>query len=152
MSFRKSKKFGIFRINFTGKGMSMSAGVPGARVSVNSKGDVRRTVSVPGSGWYDTKKIGSLKQETKPRQTFTLPEQPGCDEGPLGISIAREAFRLSEGGKDTDIPKSMITNLRRSGSVVNMTLTDANGSSQTLPFHCGSVEEATELRAALAWT
>jgi hypothetical protein len=39
--------------------VSTSAGVPGFRVSANSKGEVRRTVSVPGTGVYDTKKVGS---------------------------------------------------------------------------------------------
>jgi hypothetical protein len=37
-SFRKSKSFGPFRVTFTNRGLSMSAGVKGARIGVNSRG------------------------------------------------------------------------------------------------------------------
>ncbi len=59
VTFRKSKKVGPLRFTVSPRGLSTSAGVPGFRVSANSKGEVRRTVSVPGTGIYDTKKIGS---------------------------------------------------------------------------------------------
>lgn len=55
--FRRSTKIGPFRITATKNGLSASAGVPGARVSVNSKGQVRRTVGIPGSGLYDTELV-----------------------------------------------------------------------------------------------
>lgn len=58
VQFRKSLKFGPFRVTASKSGLSVSGGVPGARVSVNTKGEVRRTVGLPGSGLYDTKKIG----------------------------------------------------------------------------------------------
>ncbi|MCW2598877.1 MAG: hypothetical protein JWM02_706 [Frankiales bacterium] len=51
-------KFGPLRVTASKSGLSVSGGVPGARVSVNSKGEGRRTVGLPGSGLYDTKKIG----------------------------------------------------------------------------------------------
>lgn len=58
VSFRKSKKVGPFRVTASKSGLSVSGGVKGARVSVNSKGEARRTLSVPGTGIYDTKRIG----------------------------------------------------------------------------------------------
>lgn len=57
VQFRKSKKFGPFRLTATKTGLSLSGGVPGARVSVNTRGEVRRSVGLPGTGIYDVKKI-----------------------------------------------------------------------------------------------
>jgi hypothetical protein len=54
---RKSKKIGPLRLTASKSGVSMSAGAPGARVSVNSKGQARRTVGIPGSGVYSTQRI-----------------------------------------------------------------------------------------------
>lgn len=166
MAFRKSKKlFGIFRVTATDRGLSLSAGVPGARVSVNSKGDVRRTVSVPGSGWYDTKKIGSLRQEAAPQiegyrvlddgEVFDLPAQPFFGKDSMRVLVVGEAFRMEDGEDVQDIPKSMVSNLRRAQNVVNVTIygqaRDGSGASeQVLPLVCLSVEQATALRAALA--
>lgn len=57
VTFRKSKKIAGIRWTITPRGVSGSAGPKGARVSVNSRGEVRRTLSIPGSGIYDTKRI-----------------------------------------------------------------------------------------------
>jgi hypothetical protein len=57
--FRKSKSFGGIRLTASKSGLSVSSGVPGLRVSVNSRGQVRRTVRVPGTGISDTKVLGS---------------------------------------------------------------------------------------------
>ena len=58
MRFCKSIKLGPVRLTASKAGLSVSGGAPGARVSVNSKGEVRRTLGIPGTGIYDTKKIG----------------------------------------------------------------------------------------------
>jgi hypothetical protein len=55
--FRRSAKFGPFRLTATTSGLAASVGAPGARVSVNTKGQVRRTVGIPGSGLYDTELV-----------------------------------------------------------------------------------------------
>lgn len=52
--FRRSAKFGPFRLTATKTGLSTSIGVPGARVGVNTRGQVRRTVGIPGTGLYET--------------------------------------------------------------------------------------------------
>lgn len=50
LNFRKSLSIGkLFRINFSKKGLGVSAGVKGARISVNREG-VRESVFLPGSG------------------------------------------------------------------------------------------------------
>lgn len=53
MGFRLRKSIGLgagFRLNVSRRGVGLSGGVRGARVSVNSKGRVTRTLSVPGTG------------------------------------------------------------------------------------------------------
>lgn len=57
VTFRKSKTIAGIRWTITPRGVSGSAGPKGARVSANSRGEVRRTLSIPGSGIYDTKRI-----------------------------------------------------------------------------------------------
>lgn len=62
--FKKSKKIGKYgRINLSKSGVGASIGVPGCRVSVSPDGKIRRTVSIPGTGIYDTKVVGSAKPE-----------------------------------------------------------------------------------------
>jgi hypothetical protein len=58
--YRKSTKIGPFRLTAGKNGLSVSAGVKGARVSLASDGKVRRTVSLPGTGLSDTKVIGGI--------------------------------------------------------------------------------------------
>lgn len=66
--FRKSFKIapGV-KLNINKKSIGVSAGVKGARVSVNSKGRVTKTVGIPGTGlsYTDTSTIG--KGKTAPR-------------------------------------------------------------------------------------
>lgn len=61
LRFRKSKKIapGI-RFNISKSGFGLSAGPRGAKVSVNSKGRVTRTIGIPGSGlsYSTTSKLG----------------------------------------------------------------------------------------------
>lgn len=64
-SFRKSKSFGPFRLTASKSGLSVSAGVKGARVSANSRGQVRRTISIPGTGFYNTERIDAPARKSK---------------------------------------------------------------------------------------
>ena len=48
--FRKSKRFGPLRINFSKSGIGWSIGVPGVRYTKTSKGKKRITLSIPGTG------------------------------------------------------------------------------------------------------
>lgn len=57
LRFRRSANFGPFRLTATKSGLAASVGAPGARVSVNTKGQARRAVGIPGSGLYDTELV-----------------------------------------------------------------------------------------------
>jgi hypothetical protein len=50
---RRSKKIGPVRLNLTKTGLGISAGAPGARVSVHASGRVSKTVGLPGTGLYN---------------------------------------------------------------------------------------------------
>ena len=58
--FRRSTKIGPFRLTATQRGFSTSVGVPGARIGINTKGQVRATGGIPGTGIYDTEVIGHV--------------------------------------------------------------------------------------------
>lgn len=59
VSFRRSKKFGPFRITAGKSGLGVSGGAGPLRVSRSAKGRYSRTVRVPGTGIFDTKRLGS---------------------------------------------------------------------------------------------
>lgn len=76
-TYRRTQKFGPFRFTITPNGVSTSVGVKGARVSLNSKGEVRRTLSIPGTGISDTKKIsGPSKPRTQKAEPPPVVEEP----------------------------------------------------------------------------
>ena len=58
--FRRSTKIGPFRFTATKRGFATSVGVRGARIGVNSKGQVRATGGIPGTGIYNTEIIGHV--------------------------------------------------------------------------------------------
>ncbi len=68
LNFRKSISLipGV-KLNFSKGGASISGGVPGFRKSINTKGQVTTTASVPGTGIYYTqkKKIGAAKKKAE---------------------------------------------------------------------------------------
>lgn len=70
-NFRKSIKIapGV-KLNFSKRGVGMSVGPKGYKISVNSKGDVHKTISIPGTGLYKREKIDiqQTKQESASSQ------------------------------------------------------------------------------------
>ena len=98
VTFRKSKKLGPFRLTVTPRGVSTSAGVPGFRVSANSRGEMRRTVSVPGTGISDTKKLGGSRggssaqatpESTRAHVTYVEAGTRDMREGQPGVETAK---------------------------------------------------------------
>ena len=101
MGFRFRKSFKIapgVRVNVGKKSIGISAGVKGARVSVNSKGRVTKTVGIPGTGlsYQKTEKIGGhaatdKHDQTAPEYTPTVdlppidPQPPRPPRTPKGI-------------------------------------------------------------------
>ena len=88
MGFRFRKSFKIapgVRVNVGKKSIGISAGVKGARVSVNSSGRTTKTVSLPGTGLSYTKtgKIGGGASSTD-KHDQTAPEYtPTADLPPI---------------------------------------------------------------------
>lgn len=85
MGFRFRKSFKIapgVRVNVGKKSIGISAGVKGARVSVNSSGRKTTTVGIPGTGlsYQKTEKIGG----TKKAQTGGFDDLPETD----GVELA----------------------------------------------------------------
>lgn len=88
MGFRFRKSFKIapgVRVNVGKKSVGISAGVKGARVSVNSSGRKTTTVGLPGTGlsYSKTEKIGGSKTNAastsasdEPLDTITRPDLP----------------------------------------------------------------------------
>ena len=72
-NFRKSVKIapGV-KVNFSKRGASVSAGPKGFKVSVNSKGKVHQTVSIPGTGLYSRKKIADIGSSEKERPSAKI--------------------------------------------------------------------------------
>ena len=69
LNFRKSISIlpGV-KLNLSKGGVGVSAGVPGFRKSINTKGQTTTTISIPGTGLYYTNKkkvFGNKKNEKK---------------------------------------------------------------------------------------
>lgn len=97
LRFRKSISLipGV-RLNFSKSGMSVSAGVPGFRKTINTKGQVTTTVGVPGTGLYyvDTKKAGnnSSNQNRNPQSQQQQVASYVPTETQLQANYTRESF------------------------------------------------------------
>jgi tetratricopeptide (TPR) repeat protein len=78
LRFRKSVKIipGV-RLNFNKNSTSLSFGVRGARMSVNTKGDIYRSIGIPGTGIYDIQRTsGKSRARAKavsPKAATNLP-------------------------------------------------------------------------------
>lgn len=80
MGFRVRRSIKIapgVRLNVSSKSIGVSAGVRGARVSVNSSGRVTRSVGIPGTGISHTKtsSVGRGRSTARPKQS-ARPKQP----------------------------------------------------------------------------
>ncbi|MER6936755.1 DUF4236 domain-containing protein [Nocardioides sp. NPDC000441] len=91
MGFVARKSFKVMpgvRMTVSKSGLSASAGVRGARVLVNSKGHVRGTAGVPGTGVYYTQRLDSGSRRTttsRPPAAATPAPRPPAKPG-LGAS------------------------------------------------------------------
>ena len=84
MRFRKSFKIapGV-KLNLSKRGIGVSAGVKGARVSLNSKGRVTKSVGIPGTGisYVSSSKLGASKKKATSAKASTAfaAENPSAD-------------------------------------------------------------------------
>lgn len=128
MGFRFRKSFKIapgVRVNVGKKSVGISAGVKGARVSVNSSGRKTTTVGLPGTGlsYSKTEKIGGSKTKAaitsasdEPLDTVTRPDLPpsqpqeekkkngccGCLTYLVALAIVLALFNSCGGGDKLD--------------------------------------------------
>ena len=63
--FRKSFTKGPIRTTVSNNGASTSIGIPGFRFSVNTTGEKRLTIGIPGSGFYWTKKLDGSERDSE---------------------------------------------------------------------------------------
>lgn len=65
-------------MNVSARGLGLSMGVPGARVSVNTHGRVTRSVGIPGTGmsYVKTSSVGGGRATTRPSRANALPMPP----------------------------------------------------------------------------
>ena len=94
LNFRKSIQLipGV-KLNLSKSGASISAGVPGFRKSINTKGQVTTTASIPGTGLYytDKKKVGGTKTAKKSAAKKTTAKKTTAKK-----SVAKKTSKKSE--------------------------------------------------------
>ena len=73
LRFRKSVKFGPFRLNFSKSGVGYSYGVKGCRVTHKATGGVRTTASIPGTGISYVTETGAKKAQNEKR-SYSKPD------------------------------------------------------------------------------
>ena len=108
LRFRKSISLipGV-RLNFSKSGMSVSAGAPGFRKTINTKGQVTTTVGIPGTGLYyvDTKKAGN-KQSSRNRNDQTPASFEHSQPDASYVPPVTEACAYNSGNQDVNIHKT----------------------------------------------
>ena len=79
--------------------MSVSSGLQGARISANTKGQVRRTFGIPGLGIYDTKKIADLNAPNEHQKEGASSLDPDIDPkgSVLEVSVEGGLVEIPEG-------------------------------------------------------
>ena len=95
MRFRRSIGIGKwFRVNFGKKGMSVSAGVPGARKTLHSSGRQTTTFGLPGTGMSWTK-IDNPNEATTSNSQDAEPAAPNATKSsPRAVTTPDEPSDL----------------------------------------------------------
>lgn len=73
---RRSIKFGPFRFTLSNSTVSASVGSPLARVSINTRGQVRTTTRVPGMGLYNTELLNPKATKNSGAETSKIELAP----------------------------------------------------------------------------
>ena len=86
-SFRRSKKFGPFRLNFSKRGLGVSVGGPGARISLGADGRVRESYGLPGTGirYQQTIGQGRSRRTIAPSIPYHPDRPPSAKPVPLSL-------------------------------------------------------------------
>ena len=102
LRFRRSMKIapGV-RLNFSKSTLGLSFGVPGARVSINTRGDIYGSAGIPGTGLYNVERA-SLRAR-KGRRKKTLPGELVQEIAPPSFFAARNKKALFRALKEGNI-------------------------------------------------
>lgn len=98
--FRRSHGLGGgFRLNFTKRGIGLSAGSRGLRRSWHSTGRRTSSVGLPGTGvsWQKTDRLRSNESRGRPDEHGQQGAQTGEGDGQGLLDLARRAQREIEG-------------------------------------------------------
>lgn len=95
--FKKSVKImpGV-KLNVSKSGIGVSAGVKGARISVNSKGRVTRTTGIPGTGISSVTTTNLNSKKVRPHSAKPSPNQniSSNTQNKPKQNIAKKAFGI----------------------------------------------------------
>lgn len=108
MGFKVRKSIKIapgVRLNVSSKNLGLSAGVRGARVSVNTNGRVTRTVGIPGTGISHTSTSSSRGTRSAPRpkqpsQPVRAPKPKKVKPGLTAPAWEKQLFKHIQGEPD----------------------------------------------------
>lgn len=111
MGFKVRKSIKIapgVRLNVSNKNIGLSAGVRGARVSVNTNGRTTRTVGIPGTGishtsTSSTRSTSSARSTPRPKQQPQPVRQPKPKKVKPGLTAPaweKQLFKLIQGAPD----------------------------------------------------
>ncbi len=109
--FRKSKMFGPFRVTAGARGLSVSAGGPLGRVSLNSRGEIRQTTRVPGVGLYETHKVGQIGGASGSRSSAASIELPSSVLMSVATNLVGTSGKILSAGQP-DVESLKVVSLR----------------------------------------
>lgn len=108
MGFRARKSFKLapgVRMTVTPKGVGVSGGTRGARVSAHSSGRVTRTVGIPGTGISQVKTVSSGSKSTaSSRQAQTAPQHAPAKPKAPGLMAPKWEKELYKAVTKQDFP------------------------------------------------
>jgi tetratricopeptide (TPR) repeat protein len=89
------------RLSVSKSTLGLSFGVPGARVSMNTRGDVYRSVGIPGSGLYDVKRSSVRSKRGRTRKP--KPGEFKIDSPPPGFFAPKSKKALFRAVRDENV-------------------------------------------------
>jgi hypothetical protein len=95
MALRSRRSVGLgklLRFNLSKSGVSMSAGVPGARFNFgNRRHKPKATVGIPGTGVYFTQETGSVHSRKQSRER--IDDEPETEQRPSAVAVVLALLR-----------------------------------------------------------
>ncbi len=91
-TFRRSKKIGGIKLNFSKSGIGVSTGIKGLRVGIDSKGKAYRSVGIPGTGIYSRKNLTTSSKSNNYSENY---DSDLVDL--LGFDYPTDLYRESDG-------------------------------------------------------